>query len=75
MSWFRNYLQKNEDLDDVYIPLSLKDASKLVGAPLGSISLEDLMNVHKQPAEYTGGYVYDEPMYQVLCHDVNASIM
>ena len=75
MSWFRHYLQKHEDLDAVYIPLGLKDASKLVGAPLGSISLEDLMNFHRQPAEYTAGYVYDEPMYQVLCHDVNASII
>ena len=75
MSWFRHYLQKNEEMDAVYIPLGLKDASKLVGAPLGSISLEDLMNVHKQPAEYTAGYVYDELKYQVLCHDVNASII
>ena len=75
MSWFRHYLQKDEDLDEVYIPLGLKDASKLVGAPLGSISLEDLAKVHKQSAEYTAGYVYDEPMYQVLCHDVNAEII
>ena len=56
------------------MPLFLKEASQLVGAPLGSISHEEIYHIHKNSVNYTTGYVYDETRYQSLCLDVNASI-
>ena len=40
VSWFVNYLSKHKDLKNVYIPLCLKEAGQLVGAPLGSMRYE-----------------------------------
>ena len=42
VSWFLDYLKKHKELDKVYIPLYLKEASYLVGAPLGSMSHQEL---------------------------------
>ena len=74
MSWFKRYLARHDKLETVFIPLYLKYASNLVGAPLGSMSHEELAQIHKDSAAYTTGYVYDETRYQSLCLDVNASI-
>jgi hypothetical protein len=75
VSWFKHYLSEHEEFEDVYIPLFLKEASRLIGAPLGSMTHDELALVHRKPAEYTTGYVYEEPKYQELCLDVNASIL
>ena len=56
------------------MPLYLKEAGNLVGAPLGSMSHDEIAEVHKNSAAYTTGYVYDEPQYQSLCLDVAAQI-
>ena len=56
------------------MPLYLKEAGNLVGAPLGSMSHDEIAAVHKNSAAYTTGYVYDEPQYQSLCLDVAAQI-
>ena len=38
VSWFVDYLSKHSELDQVYIPLCLKEAGQLVGAPVGSMT-------------------------------------
>jgi hypothetical protein len=47
VSWFKHYLSRHEELKDVYIPLYLKPASNLVGAPVGSMSHVDVLEIHK----------------------------
>ena len=74
MSWFKHYLSRHHELDGVYIPLYLKPASNLVGAPLGSMSHADGRQIHLDSADYKEGYVYDETQYQSLCLDVKAAI-
>ena len=74
VSWFKHYLSKHKELDKLYMPLYLKEAGNLVGAPLGSMSHDEIAEVHKNSAAYTTGYVYDEPQYQSLCLDVAAQI-
>ena len=37
-SWFKHYLSEHPELDQVFLPLYLKPASNLVGAPLGSMT-------------------------------------
>ena len=56
------------------MPLYLKEAGNLVGAPLGSMSHDEIAAIHKNAAAYTTGYVYDEPQYQSLCLDIAAQI-
>ena len=73
MSWFKHYLYRHEELKDVYMPLYLKPASNLVGAPVGSMSQGDVLEIHNKSADYTTGYVYYESKYQSRCLDVNAS--
>jgi hypothetical protein len=75
VSWFVDYLSKHSELDHVYIPLCLKEAGQLVGAPLGSMTHLEVYQVHFDSAEYARGFVYDEPKYQQLCLDVNAAIL
>ena len=74
MSWFKHYLSRHEDLKDVYMPLYLKPASNLVGAPIGSMSHGDVEFIHNNLANYKTGFVYDEKKYQSLCVDVSAAI-
>ena len=38
VSWFKHYLSRHRELEGLYMPLFLKPASNLVGAPLGSMS-------------------------------------
>ena len=57
------------------ITLGLKPASRLVGAPLGSMSHKDVQQIHANSAQYTTGFVYDEPKYQQLCIDVTSAIL
>jgi hypothetical protein len=42
VSWFLNYLKEHPKIKTVFIPLYLKEASYLVGAPLGSMSNKEL---------------------------------
>jgi len=74
-SWFKHYLTEHDELDTVFIPLFLKEASRLVGAPLGSMTHQEVQQVHEDSAQYKTGYVYDEAKYQSLCVDVNAEIL
>ena len=75
VSWFKYYLSKHPEIEGVLIPLGLKAASKLVGAPLGSMSHQDVQQIYENSAQYKAGYVYDEPKYQQLCIDVTAAIL
>ena len=75
VSWFKYYLSQHPELEGVFIPLGLKAASRLVGAPLGSMSHKDVQQIHANSAQYTTGFVYDEPKYQQLCLDVTAAIL
>ena len=75
VSWFVHYLSKHAELDKVYIPLCLKQAGQLVGAPLGSMKHEELEQIHLSSAEYATGFIYDEPKYQTPCLDVNAAML
>ena len=74
MSWFKQYLSRHHEHDGLYIPLYLKPASNLVGAPLGSMSHADVLQLHLDSADYKDGFVYDEAQYQSLCLDVKAAI-
>ena len=42
VSWFLDYLKEHPKIKTVFIPLYLKEASYLVGAPLGSMSHKEL---------------------------------
>ena len=64
LSWFMHHLSKHKELKKVYIPLCLKQAGQLVGAPLGSMKHEELEEVHLSSAEYATGFIYDETQYQ-----------
>ena len=75
VSWFVNYLSKHKNLKNVYIPLCLKEAGQLVGAPHGSMKNWELEQVHLSSAEYASGFIYDEPQYQTPCLDVSAAIL
>ena len=75
VSWFKCYLAKQPELEEVRIPLYLKKAATLVGAPLGSMSNKELAQIHINSADYVRGYVYDETKYQSLCLDVSKSIL
>ena len=68
------YIKNHPELDHIYIPLLYKKASNLVGAPLGSMTHEDVENMHLKSADYTKGFIYSEPKYQSLCLDVSALI-
>ena len=72
MSWFKRYLSRTKDLEEVYMPLYLKPASNLVGAPMGSMSHRDVEALHNNLANYKTGFIYDELKYQSRSHDVNA---
>jgi hypothetical protein len=61
VSWFVHYLSKHSELDKIYIPLCLKGAGQLVGAPLGSMKHSELEQLHLSSAEYATGFIYDEP--------------
>jgi hypothetical protein len=74
VSWFVHYLSKHSELDKIYIPLCLKGAGQLVGAPLGSMKHSELEQLHLSSAEYATGFIYDEPKYQTPCLDVSAAI-
>ena len=75
VSWFVHHLSKHSNLSKVYIPLCLKQAGQLVGAPLGSMKHEELEQIHLSSAEYATGFIYDEPKYQTPCLDVNAAML
>ena len=75
VSWFVNYLSKHKNLKNVYIPLCLKEAGQLVGAPVGSMKNEELEQIHLSSVEYATGFIYDEPQYQTPCLDVSAAIL
>jgi hypothetical protein len=62
-SWFKHYLSKHPELNEVFLPLYLKPASNLVGAPLGSMTHADVQKIHENSADYTTGFIYDEPEY------------
>ena len=65
VSFFIKYLQEHEELDHILIPLLFKKASNLVGAPLGSMTHEELEDMHQNPNDYyTNGFIYTEPKYQ-----------
>ena len=67
VSWFKEYLAKHDELNDINIPLYLKKAATLVGAPLGSMSHLDVEQIHQNETDYAIGNVYEEPKYQALC--------
>ena len=75
VSWFKVYLADHDELNDIHIPPYLKKAATLIGAPLGSMSHDEIGIVHQNEAHYATGYVYEEPKYQELCLDVNAAIL
>ena len=75
LSWFKEYLADHDILNHIQIPALLKKAATLVGAPLGSISHEEIGIIHQNEADYTIGFVYDEPKHQSLCLDVSAMML
>ena len=75
VSFFIQYLQEHEELDHILIPLLFKKASNLVGAPLGSMTHEQLEDMHQNTNDYyANGFIYTDPKYQSLCLDVSSSI-
>ena len=74
VSWFIKYVSEHPELDHVYIALMYKKASNLVGAPLGSLTHEEVENMHINPGNYTKGFIYSDPKYQSLSLDVSALI-
>ena len=73
LSWFRHYLEEHRDLE-VYIPLHMKPASGLVGAPLGTLTHEEVVDIHANVHNSATGWVYDEPAFQKICDVTSATL-